>query len=96
MAAWDTTLKKEGNKLDFVQFLDVVKNSDDTEVKKIANSHGVDFSISEIRALRPLLDEISFHWIFTGIPESFIGKVRSVLGRRKTDTLLQMYFDATK
>ena len=60
--------------MDYVQFLNEVKTRSDAEVKVIARSYGIDLSTSEIRALRPLLDEISFHWIFTGIPEMFINK----------------------
>lgn len=82
--------------MDFVQFLNEVRNSSDSEVKSIANSYGINLSTSEIRALRPLLDDISFHWIFTGIPESFIKKVRIAIGDKKTEMLLQMYLDAMK
>ncbi|AOV07869.1 hypothetical protein [Sporosarcina ureilytica] len=82
--------------MDFVQFLNEVKMSSDREVQSIASSYGVDFSISEIRALRPLLDDISFHWIFTGIPDSFVYKVQQVIGASKTDDLLKMYINATR
>lgn len=80
--------------MDFVQFLNEVKISSDSEVKSIANSYGIDLSTPEIRALRPLLDEISFHWIFTGIPEIFISKVRIAIGDKKTEIFLRMYLDA--
>ena len=51
-------------------------------------------SITEIRALRPLLNDISFHWILTGIPESFVNKVRNAIGDEKTEMLFRMYLDA--
>ena len=82
--------------MDFVHFLNEVKMSSDSEVKSIANSYGIDLSTPEIRALRPLLDEISFHWVFTGIPDIFISKVRIAIGDKKTEIFLRMYLDAIK
>ena len=82
--------------MDYVQFLNEVKSSSDSEVKRIAASYGIDLSTSEIRALRLIVDDISFHWIFTGIPDVFISKVRIAIGDQKTEQLLRMYFDATQ
>lgn len=82
--------------MDFMQLLNEVKTSSDYEVQSIAASYGVDFSITEIQALRPLLDDIAIHWIFTGIPESFIQKVEQAIGSQKTNEFLKMYMDATK
>lgn len=69
--------------MDYAQLLNEVKVKSDREVRVIAAQYGVDLSIAEIRALRPLLDDISFHWLFTGVPETFINKVRGVIGRKK-------------
>jgi hypothetical protein len=80
--------------MDYVQLLNELKTSSDYDVKAFASSYGIDLTTSEIRALRPLLDEVSFHWIFTGIPEVFIKKVRIAIGDRKAEQLLKMYFDA--
>ena len=77
-----------------MQFLNEVKSSSDSEAKRIAASYGIDLSTPEIRALRLLVDDISFHWIFTGIPEVFISKVRIAIGDQKTEQLLRMYYDA--
>ena len=82
--------------MDYAQFLNEVKMSSDSEVKSIATSYGIKLSTAEIQALRLLVDEISFHWIFTGIPEVFISKVRIAIGDQKTEQLLRMYFDATQ
>lgn len=59
----------------------------------LADAYGINLSISEIKALRPLLDEISFHWIFTGIPESFIAKVKYAVGEKKGEELFRQYLD---
>ena len=81
--------------MDYVNMINEVKMSSDSEVQSIASSYGVQLSTSEISALRLLIDEISLHWIFTGIPETFISKVRIAIGDKKTEQLLQLYLDAT-
>lgn len=70
--------------------------SSDSEARKIAASYGISLSTPEIRALRPLLDEISFHWLFMGIPVEFMKKVQQAIGFEKTEMLFRMYKDATK
>lgn len=80
--------------MDFMTFLTEVKMSSNVEVQSLAASYGVDFTLEEIQLLRPLLDDISFHWLFTGIPNAFITKVEAVLGPKKTDELLAMYRNA--
>jgi len=80
--------------MDYVQLLNDLKLSDDYELKSFASTYGIELSTSEVRALRPLLDEVSFHWVFTGIPELFIKKVRIAIGDQKAEQLLSMYFDA--
>ena len=81
--------------MDYLQLLNEIKTRNDHEVQKIAGSYGINLSITEIRALRPLLNDISFHWILTGIPESFINKVRNAIGDKKTEMLFKMYLDST-
>ncbi|MFC5604071.1 hypothetical protein [Sporosarcina koreensis] len=79
--------------MDYMQILNEIKRKSDAEAKLIADAYGIDLSINEIRALRPLLDEISFHWIFTGIPESFIAKVKRAVGDKKGEELFRQYLD---
>jgi hypothetical protein len=82
--------------MDYAQQINDVKKKRDDEDKTIARQYGIDFSKSEIRALRPLLDEISFHWLFTGVPETFINKIRGAIGDKKTEILFKKYLDSTK
>lgn len=82
--------------MDYMQFLNDLKSGSDYEVQTIARTYGIELSLSEIRALRPLVNEVSFHWVITGIPESFINKVRLAIGDDKTELLFQMYLDAKK
>ncbi|MFS0575232.1 hypothetical protein AB1K83_06350 [Sporosarcina sp. 179-K 3D1 HS] len=82
--------------MDYFQLLNELKMMDDREAQAMARYYGIDLSVKEIRGLRPLLDEISFHWMFTGVPERFIEKVEKVIGKEKTRRLLEKYLDATK
>ncbi len=82
--------------MDFAQLVNEVKSKSDDEAIIIARQYGIDLSKTEIRALRPLLDEISFHWLFTGIPEIFITKIRGAIGDNKTDILFKKYLDSIK
>lgn len=82
--------------MDYAQLLTEVKMRSDEEVKELAGQYGIDLSITEIRTLRPLLDDISFHWLFTGVPESFINKIRGAIGNKKTEILFQKYLNTTK
>ncbi|MEK5038863.1 hypothetical protein [Sporosarcina sp. FSL K6-3457] len=82
--------------MDYTQLLNEVKTRSDEDVKILARQYGVDLSITEIRALRPLLDDVSFHWLFTGVPESFLNKIRRAIGDKKTEILFQKYLDTTK
>lgn len=68
-----------------------VKNRSDLEFQQIAYFYGVHLSIDEIQQMRPLLDEISIQWYFTGIPKSFIQRVEKTIGIEKTRQLLQIY-----
>lgn len=76
-----------------MQILNEIKRKSDEEAKLLADAYGINLSVREIRALRPLLDEISFHWIFTGIPESFIAKVKRAVGDKKGEELFRQYLD---
>lgn len=81
--------------MDYLQLLGEVKASSNREIQKTALNYGIDLTDDEINALRPLLDDISFHWLFTGVPESFIMRIQEIIGYEKTAILLRMYQDAT-
>ncbi|MDN4609051.1 hypothetical protein [Sporosarcina highlanderae] len=79
--------------MDYMQILNEIKTKSDHEAKLLADAYGINLSVKEIHALRPLLDEISFHWLFTGIPESFIAKVKFAVGEKKGEELFRQYLD---
>lgn len=79
--------------MEYIQLLNDIKMKSDAEAKALADSYGINLSVKEIRALRPLVDEISFHWLFTGIPDSFIAKVKSAVGDKKGEELFRQYLD---
>lgn len=82
--------------MDYLQLLSEVKSSTNAEIQHVSSNYGIDLTDREINALRPLLDDISFHWLFTGVPESFIMRIQEVIGYEKTDQLLRLYHDATQ
>lgn len=84
-------LRKRGIRVDFLNLLNDIQMKNAEEVQQLAASYGVELTIREINQLRPLLQDISIHWYFTGIPTSFIKKVEHILGVTKTQTFVDMY-----
>lgn len=82
--------------MDYTRLLLEMKKRSDDEMLKMSKSYGLDFTVEEIGMLRPLLDEISMHWILTGVPESFISKVERILGQKRTNQLLEDYLNMRK
>lgn len=77
--------------MDLLQLIQQMKQLHDQEAVNYAYSYGVELSIVEVQQLRPLLDEISIAWLFTGIPQNFIEKVASVIGYEKTMLYLEQH-----
>ncbi|PID16799.1 MULTISPECIES: hypothetical protein [unclassified Sporosarcina] len=77
--------------MDLLQLIQEIKQLPDQEAVDYAASYGVELSTKEVRQLRPLLDEVSFTWLFTGIPSAFIEKVTSIIGYEKTMLYLEYY-----
>ncbi|ARD46783.1 hypothetical protein SporoP37_00055 [Sporosarcina sp. P37] len=77
--------------MDLLQLIQEIKQLPDQEAVQYAASYGVVLSAAEVRQLRPLLDEVSLVWLFTGIPQAFIEKVSSIIGYEKTMLYLEQY-----
>lgn len=77
--------------LDLLQLIQEIKQLSDEEAVRYAAGFGVELSEREVGKLRPLLDEVSIHWLFTGIPSSFIEKVSAIIGYEKTMIYLDQY-----
>ncbi|WP_153733194.1 hypothetical protein [Sporosarcina obsidiansis] len=77
--------------MDLLQLIQEIKQLSDAEAKQYAASYDVHLSVQEIQKLRPLLDEVSLHWLFTGIPTSFIEKISHIIGYEKTMLYLEEY-----
>lgn len=84
-------LRKRGISMDFLNLLNDIQRKSDRDVQQLASFYEVNLSIEEIRLLRPLLNDISIHWYFTGIPNTFIHKVEKVIGPSKTAEFLKRY-----
>ncbi|WP_313234812.1 hypothetical protein [Sporosarcina ureae] len=78
-------------KMDLLQLIQEIKQLPDQEAVHYAASYGVELSIKEVQQLRPLLDEVSFTWLFTGIPSVFIEKITSIIGYEKTMLYMEQY-----
>lgn len=87
-------LRRIGDKLEIVRLFNEVKQQNDREAQALAATYGVELSLAEIKALRPLMDYISFHWIVTGVPEWFINEVKAAIGNDRGEELLQLYHDS--
>ncbi|MDV6377921.1 hypothetical protein ORD22_06550 [Sporosarcina sp. GW1-11] len=77
--------------MDLLQLIQQIKMLSDDEAKRYAADNGVELSVREIQQLRPMLDEISFSWLFTGIPPAFIERVAQIIGYEKTILYLEQY-----
>lgn len=68
-----------------------LKRMSDRELRELAAQYGVELSSGEVRKLRPLLDEVSFSFLWTGVPEPFIRKVESIIGPERTRRIMDQY-----
>lgn len=75
--------------MDILQLINEIRQKSDSEVEKMAKAYGVPLTKSEIKKLRPLLDEFSFHWLIVGVPKSIISKIDKVLGKEKANSIFE-------
>ncbi|EMR05923.1 hypothetical protein C772_02194 [Bhargavaea cecembensis DSE10] len=68
-----------------------LKRMSDRELRELAAQYGVELSSEEVRKLRPLLDEVSFSFLWTGVPDSFIRKVEAIIGTERTRRIMEQY-----
>ena len=68
-----------------------LKRMSDHELRELAAQYGVELSHAEVRKLRPLLDEVSFSFLWTGVPEPFIRRVESIIGSERTRKIMDQY-----
>ncbi|HWK22378.1 MAG TPA: endonuclease IV [Ureibacillus sp.] len=72
-----------------VEFIEQFLSKSDKEIVKFSREYGIDLTIEEVKRLRPLSERASITWLFTGIPNSFLKEVESIIGRKKLKKLLQ-------
>lgn len=70
--------------MELIKLISEVRQMSDSEAKKFAKTYGVSLSEKEIRRLRPLLDQFSFHWLLMGVPASIMQQVEQILGYERT------------
>ncbi|MFJ7839663.1 endonuclease IV [Lysinibacillus sphaericus] len=74
-----------------IQFLQQLSQSSDKEVVAIARAEGFDITTSEVKKLRPYLEQFSFSWLFLGIPKDVLSEVEAVLGRTRSRQLIALF-----
>ncbi|MFC4411104.1 hypothetical protein ACFOZY_11810 [Chungangia koreensis] len=73
--------------MDILQLINEIRQKSDSEVEKLAKANGIPLSKSEIKKLRPLLEEFSFHWLIIGVPKSIIERIEKILGKEKANRI---------
>lgn len=58
-----------------IQFLQQLAQSSDKEIVAIAREEGFDITTSEVKKLRPYLEQFTFSWLFLGIPKDILVEV---------------------
>jgi len=74
-----------------IQFLQQLAQSTDKEIVAIAREEGFDITTSEVKKLRPYLEQFSFSWLFLGIPKDILVEVEAVLGRKRSRQLIALF-----
>ena len=74
-----------------IQFLQQLARSSDKEIVEFARAEGFEISKSEVKKLRPYLEQFSFSWLFVGIPKEILVEVEAVLGRTRSRQLIALF-----
>ncbi len=74
-----------------IQFLQQLAQSTDKEIVAIAREEGFSITTSEVKKLRPYLEQFSFSWLFLGIPKDILVEVEDVLGRKRSRHLIALF-----
>lgn len=72
-----------------VEFIEQFLTKSDKEIVKFARQYDVDLTLEEVQRLRPLSQKASVTWLITGIPNSFLKEVESIIGKKKLKKLLK-------
>jgi len=72
-----------------VEFIEQFLSKSDKEIVKFSREYGIDLTLEEVQRLRPLSEQASITWLFTGIPNSFLRDVESIIGKKKLKRLLR-------
>lgn len=71
------------------EILEQFLTKSDREIQDFAYSYGVKLSIEEIQRLRPIAENASVTWLFTGIPPYVLQDIENIIGRKKLKKLMQ-------
>ncbi|MEK5232550.1 endonuclease IV [Lysinibacillus sp. FSL K6-0232] len=74
-----------------IQFLQQLLQSTDKEIVEIARHEGFTITTSEVKKLRPYLEQFSFSWLFLGVPKDILVEVEAILGRKRSRQLIALF-----
>ena len=74
-----------------IQFLQQLARSTDKEIVEFARAEGFEIRKSEVKKLRPYLEQFSLSWLFVGIPKDILVEVEAVLGRDRSRQLIALF-----
>ncbi|WP_341299777.1 endonuclease IV [Lysinibacillus sp. FSL H8-0500] len=74
-----------------IQFLQQLLESTDKEIVAIARNEGFTITTSEVKKLRPYLEQFSFSWLFLGVPKDILVEVEAILGRKRSRQLIALF-----
>lgn len=77
--------------MDLIDFVQDIKKKTDDEIATITKDFPVSLTKNEVKELRPLLDQVSFHWIFTGVPSSVKKEIAKVIGKSRAKALFLFF-----
>lgn len=72
-------------------FIQMLKSMSDEEIVIMAKSEGFDLTLREVQKLRPYIHQISFSWLFFGIPNDVAQALENILGRKRSRQLMALF-----
>jgi hypothetical protein len=77
--------------MDLIEFIQESKKKTDDEIAAITKAFPVSLTKNEVKELRPIFEQASFHWIFTGVPSSVKKEIAKVIGKSRAKSLFLFF-----
>lgn len=77
--------------MELMEFIQDIKKKTDDEIATLTKAFPVSLTKNEVKELRPLLEQVSFHWVFTGVPSSVKKEIAKVIGKSRAKELFLFF-----